>query len=274
VTGRQRLLRVARDEGTGPAIVLLHGQPGTAADWDGVMGYLPPTVRAIVPDRPGYGGTGGRAVGFAENADAIVGMLSRLGVDRAHLVGYSWAGGVVLALARDAPERLASMTLVASVRPGAPLGMIDRALGLAVLGPTLAAGTIGLAGRMLLIPQVRRLVDHRYRGLTEEGLTAVGQAFTGSRAWLSFFLEQRALFDELPDLAESLGAVRVPTTILFGSHDRVISPEDGWALANAIPGARAVRVYGAGHLLPHERPELVAATVLDNVLGAEGQPAG
>ena len=132
----QSRLRVARDEGEGPAIVLLHGQPGTAAEWGGVVDYLPPTVRAIVPDRPGYGRTGGTAVGFAENADAVVGMLTRLGIDRAHLVGYSWSGGVALALARNAPEQLASLTLVASVRPGAPLGVVDRALALAVLGPT------------------------------------------------------------------------------------------------------------------------------------------
>lgn len=265
-------LAVVHDRGDGPAVVLLHGQPGTAADWVGVARCLPPTVRVIVPDRPGYGRTGGRAVGFAANASAVAALLDRLGIEQAHVVGYSWSGGVALALARDHPSRLTGLTLVASVRPGAHLGLIDRGLALPVLGTAVSAGVIGFTGLLLQIPRVRHAIDRRYRGTTEEGLTALRQALAGGRAGISFFHEQQALFHELGGLAGGLADLPVPVTVVYGTNDRIVSPAEGAALGRAIPGARVVAVEGAGHLLPHERPEVVASAVLEGLGCVEGEP--
>jgi pimeloyl-ACP methyl ester carboxylesterase len=255
-------LAVVHDHGDGPAVVLLHGQPGTAADWVGVAERLPPTVRVIVPDRPGYGRTGGRAQGFAANADAVVDLLDRLAIERAHVVGYSWSGGVALALARDQPARLTGATLVASVRPGASLGLVDRTLAVPVLGAALSASAIGITGLVLRVPRVRRAVDRRYGGTADEGLSALGQTLAGGRAGISFFREQRALLGELAGLAGVLGAVTVPVTVIYGTNDRMVPPGDGAELARSIAGAREVVVEGAGHLLPHERPEVVAEAIL------------
>ncbi|HMC39755.1 MAG TPA: alpha/beta hydrolase, partial [Acidimicrobiales bacterium] len=71
------------------AVMLLHGQPGTAADWQWVTPLLDGRYTLIVPDRPGYGRTGGAATGFAGNARAAIGLLDRLGFERAVMVGHS-----------------------------------------------------------------------------------------------------------------------------------------------------------------------------------------
>ncbi len=259
-------LAVVHDHGDGPAVVLLHGQPGTAADWVGVVNCLPSTVRAVVPDRPGYGRTDGRATGFAGNAAAVVALLDQLGIDQAHVVGYSWSGGVALAMARDEPGRLTGVTFVASVRPGTSLGVLDRALAMPVVGEAASAVAVGVTGLVLQIPRVRQAVDRRYRGTTDEGLNALGQALAGWRAGISFYREQRALVEELDGLAEvlpALPALSIPVTVLYGTNDRIVPPAQGAELGRAIPGARVVVVEGAGHLLPHERPEVVAEAVLD-----------
>ncbi|MFL5886032.1 MAG: alpha/beta fold hydrolase, partial [Thermoleophilaceae bacterium] len=94
----------ATDDGSGPAVLLVHGQPGTGADWAGVARALRDRFRVIVPDRPGYGSTGGRAAGIADNADALAGMLVDRGVDSAIVAGHSWGAGVAIALAERHPQ--------------------------------------------------------------------------------------------------------------------------------------------------------------------------
>src|SRR4051794_38352295 len=98
--------------GSGPVVVLLHGQPGGARDWDLVLPLLD-GLTTLVPDRPGYDGTKPR--GFLGNARAVVDLLDDHAVERAVICGYSWGGGAALATALVAPQRVAGLTLVASV---------------------------------------------------------------------------------------------------------------------------------------------------------------
>src|SRR5450432_2369806 len=99
----------ARLSGSGPVVVLLHGQPGGARDWDLVLPLLD-GVSTLAPDRPGYDGT--PALGFLGNARAVIDLLDQHGIDRAVLCGYSWGGGAALATALVAPERVAGLTLI------------------------------------------------------------------------------------------------------------------------------------------------------------------
>jgi putative heme transporter len=67
-------------------LVLLHGQPGTAADWQGVLARLPPHLHAVATDRPGYGASQHQAAGFKVNAQAVLQDLEERNVDSAVLV--------------------------------------------------------------------------------------------------------------------------------------------------------------------------------------------
>ncbi|HLQ53162.1 MAG TPA: alpha/beta fold hydrolase, partial [Streptosporangiaceae bacterium] len=99
-------------------LVLLHGQPGLGADWDGVIAALPPRIRAYAPDRPGYGSSTRAGGGFADNARAVLDDLDARSIDRATLAGHSYGGGVALTAAALAPQRVDALILVASVGPG------------------------------------------------------------------------------------------------------------------------------------------------------------
>jgi pimeloyl-ACP methyl ester carboxylesterase len=78
-------------------VVLLHGQPGSAADWQQVASRLPEALRVVALDRPGYGASRQGAGGFAVNARAVLAELDARGIERAVLVGHSYGGGVALA---------------------------------------------------------------------------------------------------------------------------------------------------------------------------------
>jgi pimeloyl-ACP methyl ester carboxylesterase len=260
---------VADVRGRGSPVVLLHGQPGGATDWEPVARLLESDFQVIVPDRPGYGRTGGRAVGFRDNAAAVGDLLRRLDVRPAVVVGHSWSGGVGIAMAEESPERVSGLVLVASVGPTEPPSGLDRALAMPFVGATVAAVTLNLAGRALSLPLVRQYLDRHLRGTSDESLVAVANAWRAGNVWRSYIIEQRALVEELPALAAGLATIAVPTTVVVGEADRIVPPATGERLAAGIPGAGLVRVPGVGHLLPQERPDTVAAAVAA-LRGTEG----
>jgi len=249
--------------GEGPAVVLLHGQPGSAADWQPLVPLLQDDFTVLSPDRPGYGRTGGTAVGFRANASAISALLDRFGFASAIIVGHSWSGGVALAMAEEWPERVAGLVLVGSVGPAETLSRIDRLLAVPPVGSAVAAVVLNVAGTVLSLPAVRQFVDRRVRGTTDESLAAMADAWRAGHVWRSYVIEQRALVYELPGLGPGLAGVRAPTSVLVGGADRIVPPATGERLAAGIPGARLVSVAGVGHLLPRERPDAVAAAVRD-----------
>src|SRR3954470_56356 len=260
----------ARDAGSGPAVVLLHGQPGSSADWEPVASRLEDDFRVVVPDRPGYGDTGGGARSISTNADAVATLLDRLGIEKATVVGHSWGGAPALAFANRHPDRVEGLVLVSSVAPSEPLTWADRVLALAVIGPLTSLLGFRVLARLLGIGHLRRVVQQRVNGTSDEGLAALATSWRTGDVWRSFVIEQRALRDELPDLTDELGSIDTVTAVVVGCDDRIVPPSAGQALAGAIPHARLVTLEGAGHLLPQEDPAAVAAVIADVARCAAG----
>jgi pimeloyl-ACP methyl ester carboxylesterase len=253
--------------GHGPAVLLLHGQPGTAGDWRWVAPRLDDRYRVVVPDRPGYGRTGGRATGFHGNARAALDLLDRLEIERAIVVGHSWAGGVALAAASDWPGRVAGLVLVSSVGPGEHIGWDDRLLAAPVLGEAIAAATIGGLGLILGRSRIQSFLTDRLDGRAAEAVESMTRlTLGGSGVWHAFVTEQRALLAELDDLAAGLAEVGVPVAVMHGRNDHMVPPSVAEHLAATLPNASLQLLYGVGHLIPHDRPAAVAAAI-DQVAG-------
>jgi len=255
---------VADQYGHGLPVVLLHGQPGSAADWHWVAPLLWDDFMVVVPDRLGYGRTGGAAAGFDENASSLSALLDELSIEQAIVVGYSWAGGVAIEFAESFPARTAGLVLAASVGPGETFGWDDRLLAAPIIGEALSALTIGATGRVLASARVQALADRHLGGRAQEAvkvLTGLTGARTGAAVWRSFVLEQRVVIRDLEALGPRLGTLVAPTVVVNGSADRVVPPHVGDHLAATIPGASHTVVAGGHHLLPHDHPRSVAAAV-------------
>lgn len=107
-----------RDEGVGPAVVLLHGGgPGASggSNFAGNIEALAAHHRVIVPDQPGYGESDKPVIDgdfWTYTARAIRDLLDVLGVEHAHLVGNSLGGGTSIRVALDYPERVGKLVLM------------------------------------------------------------------------------------------------------------------------------------------------------------------
>src|SRR5580700_657413 len=252
-------------------LVLLHGQPGSPADWQLVSGRLPAPLHAVAADRPGYGSSRLPAAGFAANARAVLDDLDSRGITRAVLVGHSFGGGVALSAASLAPGRVAAVVLLASVGPGRLTGL-DRLLAAPGAGQLCALVAWRLTPWMARA-RLARIARRRGRPLRPDehvNWQVWGYAGYGRRPlWSTFLTEQRALLRELDELEDALASVRAPVLVLADPKDTVVPFETARRLARALPDARLQLVEGAGHHLPRRAPAVVADAIAAFLATAE-----
>jgi pimeloyl-ACP methyl ester carboxylesterase len=257
-------------------LVLLHGQPGSAADWQQVAGQLPARFRVVAADRPGYGVNPQPASGFAANARAVFDQLDSRGIRRAVLVGHSYGGGVALSAASLAPHRVEAVILLASVGPGC-LNRWDTLLAAPGAGPLCALAAWRLTPWMA---RVRLAWITRRQGRTlgpDEHVNWqiwADASHAGARLWRTFLAEQRALVRELDELVAAVASVRAPVLLLADPKDAVVPFHTARQLARALPDARLQLVRGAGHHLPRRAAGAVAEAITGFVAAIESARSG
>lgn len=252
----------------GPPIVLLHGASGNLEDQRLTLGRaLAARRRVILIDRPGHGFSerpGGRsAASPGRQAALIAEALARLGIDRAIIVGHSWAGALAAAFALDFPERVSALVLLAPVTHPWPGGIFwyNRLASTPVIGP--------LFVRTLVLPLGMALIDN-----------AIGSVFAPQsapadylrRAAIRLVLRPAEFLANAHDMAalkafvtaqvQRYGEICVPTTVISGDRDTTVSLETHARAAVAlIPGAKLIVLEGVGHMPHHAAPEAIVAAI-------------
>lgn len=249
-----------RREGSGPPVVLLHGIPGCAASWDGVVARLANHAAVIVPDLLGFGGSD-RPRGFerlrAEAQAAAVGaLIAELGLGAVTVVGHDFGGPVALSLAARRPDAVAAVGLLATnAFTDTPIPFPLSTLTWPIAGPIARRALFsGPSLRMMLRqgvgPRVRPPDAGAYLGDRAQQ-RAIGTIFAASLTRLA------EVYRPIEDALSSLG---VPVLVGWGDRDPFFPPAQGERTARAA-GATLRAYEGAGHFLPHERPDEVSADV-------------
>lgn len=234
------------ERGEGPPLVFLHGIGGDAACWRSQLDAFSVAFRVIAWNMPGYGGSAPLdPMTFPALADALAGLLDRLEVDRAHLVGHSMGGMVAQELVATRPERVRSLILVAtSAAFGRPDGEWQRSFVAARLGPLDRGQTMAD-----LAPEiVTRLIgdDPDPAGVARAIASMSGVPEATYRAAIHCLLT----FDR----RAALPNINVPTLLLAGERDTTAPPALMGRMAAKIRGARFEVMPRAGHLANLEQP--------------------
>lgn len=223
-------------DGSGHPLLLLHGSPGSRHDFDALAPRLPEDRRVVAPDLPGFGESGREMPDYSARAHAAYAeaLLDRLGIERAHLVGFSMGGAVAAELADRAPERVASLSLVAA------LGVTE----LELFGD----------------PELNHLIHGAQLVAVEAALQLVPHFGTGE-GWLLGRPYARNFFDTDQDrLRGALERWGGPTLIVHGARDFLVPVEAAREHARIVPQAELVEL-DASHFLVWTRPEEIAAGV-------------
>ena len=108
-------------EGEGPLVLLLHGFPETSRAWRKQIPALAERFKIVAPDLRGYGGSekpkGIAAYRTSVLAEDVVALIRAFGVERAHVVGHDWGGGVAWTLATLHPEALDRLVVLNCPHP-------------------------------------------------------------------------------------------------------------------------------------------------------------
>jgi pimeloyl-ACP methyl ester carboxylesterase len=250
-----------RTIGAGPDVVLVHGIPGSGRVWDTVAARLAERHRVVVPDLLGFGQSGrpreAEELWADAQQDALASALDGLGIRRATIVGHDFGGPIALELVSERPDLVSHLVLASTnAFPDTPIPFPLSTVTWPFVGPV--AGRVVLSGSALSMslrlgvgrPKVR-LDPSIYLGDPEQR-RAIRTIFASSL---------RGLAERYGPIAEGLGAIAVPTLVLWGDRDPFFTVEQGRRTAAAIPGARFVLLEGAGHFLPEERPHAVVEAI-------------
>lgn len=239
-----------RESGDGRLVLFLHGLGGARRAWDRQLTGLAGRYRCVAWEQPGYGASPPCEFTFHDLADLAVGLLDRLGAERADLVGLSMGGMVAMHTAVRHPTRIRSLALLDTSPAFGFDGVTTPEAWIASRFAPLEEGlTLAELG-----PQVMRAI---MAPGTTEAVVAEGATPMATISEVGFRAAVRCLVTH--DVRARLGEIAVPTLVAVGEHDEETPRSYAEALANGIAGARLEVIAGAGHIPPTERPDATNA---------------
>lgn len=234
--------------GSGPAILLLHGAGGPRTDAP-FMRLLAQHGRVVAPTHPGFSGTdrGERITSIEDLAYLYLDLLETLDLRGVTLMGHSMGGWTAAEMAVRCAHRLARLILVDSVG-------IKTDPGEAPEPPKMFEMTTAEYEKMMFYDQT---FAPDVAALTADQVRIVKQ----NRQTAQMYIGDPYLHN--PKLRRYLHRIHIPTLILWGAHDGLVTPAYGEAYRASIPGARLEIIERAGHRPQLERPETFVRYVAD-----------
>jgi pyruvate dehydrogenase E2 component (dihydrolipoamide acetyltransferase) len=243
--------------GHGPDLVLIHGFGADRLSWAGNVAALLPVARVHALDLPGHGESG-PDVGsgtVTELASRVAETLTAQGIAKPHLLGHSLGGAIAMELAVAAPERVASLALIAPAGLGCGLDHDFLARYPELAAPEETAALLGrLVNRPMLINKftVQHVLTQLSRPGTRDALRRIAGALQAGEGQI----DQTAM-----QIAETV----TPRLVVWGGLDGINPPDQ--ARLSAF-GGKTLFVPDAGHLPHIEAARLVNAELSAFIMGA------
>jgi pimeloyl-ACP methyl ester carboxylesterase len=264
-------------QGSGAAVVLLHGWPGDHGDWREVVDLLSDAADVVAPDLRGFGASDKHPREPAEfaapaQATSVLALISELGLQRPVIAGYDVGSRVAQHIARTDPDAISALVLAPPL-PG---------VGQRIVGPAaqrefwyqpfhrLAISTELIDGKPAA---VRTYLEHFWTHWSgpsftpsESELQRLTDAYSAQGAFTASINWYRAgsgtvansLAEEAPPPEDRIA---VPTTVLWPEHDPLFPPIWGDRVQEFFSDVSVEPLPGVGHFSPLEAPERFADAV-------------
>ncbi len=221
--------------GNGTPLILLHGGLGNTDSWENQIPILSRQYKVIAVDSRGHGRStfSEQQIGYALMASDVIALMDKLGIEKAHILGWSDGGIIGLDLAIKHPERLNKVIAYgANYNP---------------------------SGMRTDIGENKKFKDYLEKAAKDYQALAPNPT-----RWEAFQKNIGHMWESEPNFtAEQLRRITVPTLILDGDNDEAIYTEHTKDLANLIPRAELILIAGTGHFAPLEKREEFNRIVLE-----------
>lgn len=179
--------------------------------------------------------------------DAVAGMAGRLlagAPERFHLLSHAMGGFTAFEVMRQAPERVLSLVLIATLAPSDGPAQTERRQGYIRLVE---------AGRFADVVEERIPILLHPARREDAPLLRVVRGMAAETGAEVFLRQQRAIMGRA-DSRPSLAAIRCPTLVIRGDQDGITTPAHQDEIVAGIPGARFAAIPDCGHLPSLEKP--------------------
>jgi haloalkane dehalogenase len=254
------------DEGSGPILLMLHGNPAWSFVYREVIVALRGRFRCIALDFPGFGlstGAPGYRYLAQDHAELLVAFLEHLDLSELTLVGHNWGGPLGLHAAQQRPDRFQRLVLANTwawpLNGDLSSEVFSRGMG----NPVGRA----LIKRLNLLTERFIPVAHKRRELSEAEMAHYRQATPT--------LERRHAGAVLPgelvgarefftELADRLSVIEMmPTLIVWADIDPIFTDKYRRRLEAAFPNHTTTVLHGVGHFLQSDAPAEFSAAIED-----------
>ncbi len=249
-------------DGSGDALLLIHGIGSRWQVWMPVLDRLAAERTVIALDLPGFGESplpaAGLPPGVASLTRLVLEFIDQLGLDRPHVAGNSLGGQIALELAKTGRVRSANALSPTGFHEGAETRFQKLSLQLTLKAARLLAP---VTDTVLARPLGRRLVFAQMAARPDR-MTATEGADNVRGVADSHWFE--ATLDAM--LAEPFTGgeqIEVPVTIAWGEKDHLLLPRQAARAARALPAAKSVTLHGCGHVPTYDDPDQVACVLLE-----------
>lgn len=244
--------------GDGEPLVMIRGVGSSAALWYAQLPDLSQRLRLLIFDNRAAGRSSdpGGPFSISDQAADTLGLMDAMGLERAHVLGFSMGGTIAQEMALSRPERVASLILVGTHCGGEHKVQPDPEIR-ALFDDLIEQGTAearDAANRSVFTAQTMEqrpeLVQNDARisaqfPVKSETLKRQRQATGSFSSW------------------ERLPLITAPTLVLSGDQDMLVPPANSEILAKRIPGAQLGIVPGGGHRLLVEQPQACNQAILE-----------
>lgn len=200
--------------------------------------------QVLVPDLPGHGHSYGMPLTSIEDMAAWCSeFLDAAGVEEAHVIGHSQGGLVALELAKSFPQKVKSMSFIAT------------AMAIPVNDALIDMSKNALPNAVAAMVDWGHGVDGHRHDHTMPGQSHLlyGRALMDGNvdSALHADLKACAAYEKGPEAAKS---VAVPSLCILAQRDKMTPIKAGRKLAETLASNTTIEIEGAGHMLPSEKP--------------------
>jgi 3-oxoadipate enol-lactonase len=241
--------RVSTGGDVASTVVLVHGVGDSLEAWDDFIRSLPEGFDIIRYDLRGHGHSE-RPPGPYRLADFVedhLALLARLGIDRAHVVGYSLGGLIAQAIALFAPQSVERLVLISCIACRTPAEQEAALKRLETLEQEGAGGIAGASAERWFTGAFRRAHPDKVHQQLER------LKGNDPNAYLAAY---RVLATN--DLGDQLAKIGHPTLVMTGEHDVGSPPRMARLISERIDGSQLIILEGQKHSVLTEVPDVVA----------------
>lgn len=243
-------------ESAAPPLVLLHPWGLSMTVWSDVAPELARDRRVLLVDLPGHGKSDKLHTRYPMTrlATAVLEAMDAAGVERAVVAGNSLGGATALAVAEQAPARVAGLVLLAA--PGGALLPEPARRAARGMANERWLATLSDEGWFVGVVAVERSLSPTAARIRDDLI-----ALRRSREWSAWCRATITILRSVAEYAPRLEAISVPALVVHGTGDLLITEGLNAALATRLPHARLEVLEGCGHLPEVECPDALLSKI-------------